>query len=36
MSDNLGGKAVAMVRVGWGLHPVSLAGLQPDCQAQLP
>ena len=36
MRDNLGGKAMAIVRVGWALHPISLAGLQPDCQTRLP
>jgi len=35
VADNLGRKAVAIVRVGWGLHPVSLAGLQPDSQTRL-
>jgi hypothetical protein len=35
MADDLGGKAVAIVRVGRGLHPVSLAGLQLDCQSRL-
>jgi len=34
MADDLGGKAVAIVRVGRGLHPISLGGL--DCQSRLP
>src|SRR3979490_83415 len=32
MIDDLGGKAVAIARVGWGLHDASLAGLQPAYQ----
>jgi hypothetical protein len=35
MRDDLGGKAMAVVRVGWRLHAISLAGLQPDCQTRL-
>jgi hypothetical protein len=30
MADDLGGKAMAVVRVGWWLHPVSLSHLRPD------
>jgi hypothetical protein len=30
MVDDLGGKAMAVVRVGWWLHAVTVAHLQPD------
>jgi hypothetical protein len=36
MRDDLGGKAMAVVRVGRGLHVANLVGLQSDCQTQLP
>jgi hypothetical protein len=36
MADDLGGKAVAVVRVRRELHAASLAGLQRTCQTQLP
>jgi hypothetical protein len=29
VADDLGGKPVAVIRVGWQLHQVSLADLQP-------
>ena len=35
-ADDLGGKAMAIVWVGWRLHAASFAGLQPTCQTQLP
>ena len=36
MADDFGGKAMAVVRVGRGLHVASLAGLQPAGQSALP
>jgi len=36
MADDLSGKAMAVVRVGWALHAASLAGLQPAGQSALP
>jgi hypothetical protein len=36
MADDLGGKAVAVVRVGRWLHTTSLARLGPTCQMRLP
>jgi hypothetical protein len=36
VADDLGGKAVAVVRVGRGLHAASLDGLQRACQIRLP
>jgi hypothetical protein len=36
VADDLGGKAMATVWVGWRLHAASFAGLQPACQTQLP
>jgi hypothetical protein len=35
VADYLGGKAMAVVRVGHGLRAVSLAGLQPKFQTRL-
>ena len=35
MADDLGRKAVAVVRIGWGFHADSLAGLQPTGQTRL-
>jgi hypothetical protein len=35
MSDDLGGKAIAVMRCGRGLHAVSLVGLQSGRQTQL-
>jgi len=35
MADDFGGKAVAVVRIGRGLHAASLAGLQPVGQTRL-
>jgi hypothetical protein len=35
VADDLGGKAMAIVRVGWRLHATSLAGLKPACQTPL-
>jgi len=35
MGDEFGWKPMAIVRVGWALHPVSLAGPQPECQTRL-
>jgi hypothetical protein len=35
MADDVSGKAVAIVRIGWRLHPITLAGLRPDCQPRL-
>src|SRR5580704_4042982 len=32
VADDLGGKAMAVVRIGRGFHAASLAGLQADCQ----
>ena len=34
MTDDRGGKAMPIVRVGWGLHPVSLSGLRPESQTR--
>ena len=34
LGERLGG-GIAMVRIGWRLHAVTLAGLQPDCQPRL-
>jgi hypothetical protein len=36
VADDLGGKAMAIVWVGWRLHAASFAGLQPIYQTQLP
>jgi hypothetical protein len=36
VADDLGGKAMAIVWVGWRLHAASFASLQPTCQTQLP
>jgi len=36
MADDLGWKAVAVVRIGPGYHAASLAGLQPVGQTRLP
>ena len=36
VADDLGGKAVAVVRIGRGFHAASLAGLQPAGQTRLP
>jgi hypothetical protein len=36
MADDLGGKAVAVVRVGRRLYTASLARLGPTCQMRLP
>ena len=36
MADDLRGKAMAIVWVGWRLHAASLAGLKPACQTRLP
>jgi hypothetical protein len=36
MSDDLGGKPMAVARIGWRLHAASLAGLHAACQDQLP
>jgi hypothetical protein len=36
MADYLGGKAVAVVRIGRRLHVASLARLGPTCQTRLP
>ena len=36
MADDLGGKAVAIVRIGRRLHAATLAGLQLVCQTRLP
>ena len=36
VADYLGGKAMAVARVGWQFHAASLAGLQAACQIQLP
>ena len=36
MADDLGGKAMAVVWVGRGLHAASLAGLKPAGQTRLP
>ena len=33
MSDDLGGKAMAIVRVGWRLHAITIVRLPPSCQA---
>ena len=35
VADDLGRKAVAVVRIGWGFHADSLAGLQPAGQTWL-
>ena len=35
VTDDLGRKAVAVVRIGWGFHADSLAGLQPAGQTEL-
>ena len=35
VADDLGRKAVAVVRIGWGFHADSLAGLQPTGQTRL-
>jgi hypothetical protein len=35
MADDLGGKAMAVARVGRGLHGSNLASLKPDCQTRL-
>jgi hypothetical protein len=35
MADDLGGKAMAVARVGRGLQAANLAGLKPDWQTQL-
>jgi hypothetical protein len=34
--DDLGGEAMAVVRVGWWLHPLTVVRLGPGCQTQLP
>jgi hypothetical protein len=36
MADDLGGKTMAIVRVGRGFHPVSLTGMQSHRQTRLP
>jgi hypothetical protein len=36
VADDLGGKPMAVVRVGQGLHADSLAGLLPPGQTRLP
>jgi hypothetical protein len=36
MTDDLGGKAVAVVRVRRQLHTTSLACFRPTCRTQLP
>ena len=36
MADDLGRKAMAVVRIGRGFHAASLAGLQPAGQTRLP
>jgi hypothetical protein len=36
VADDLGGKAVAVARVGWGFHATSFAGPQLACQIRLP
>jgi hypothetical protein len=36
MADDLGGKAMAIVRVGWRLHAVTVVRLRPSCQTRLP
>jgi hypothetical protein len=35
VTDDLGRKAMAVARVGRGLHAASLAGLRPNCQIRL-
>ncbi len=35
MTDDLGGKAMPIARVGRELHAASLAGRKPDCQIRL-
>jgi hypothetical protein len=35
VADDLGRKAVAVVRIGWGFHADSLARLQPTGQTRL-
>jgi hypothetical protein len=36
MTDDLGGEAMTVTRVGWWLHAASLVGLQADGQTRLP
>ena len=36
MADDLGGKAMAVVRVGWWLHAVTVARVRSRCQTRLP
>ena len=35
VADDLGGKAMAVVRIWWRFHSASLAGLKADCQSRL-
>jgi hypothetical protein len=36
VADDLGGKAMAVVRVRWWIHTLNVIGLRPRCQTQLP
>jgi hypothetical protein len=36
LADDLGGKAMTVIRIGWRLHAINLVDRRPDRRTQLP